>query len=384
MTHHKVFCTAPWTGLTIRENGFVKTCCVGEVNLGNLNYQSMDDILNSPSLKEIQKKMSNGEPDLQNCKHCISEQKQAGFAALQQHYNQYYPEFNPNQIELKNLDLRWNNVCNLGCMYCGPDFSSVWENRLEIKRGTAVKDYQDDLLAWILKHSTEIQELMLVGGEPMLMKQNYSLLNQLPDECRVSIITNLSYNITTLPCISNLLRRPKENTVWNVSLENTGFQFEYVRNGGSWEQVKNNLEYLNQNWPGFVNVNFVYSMFSAFDILETIKTLHELGIKKINFVTINQRPTIDVFNMPDPIRQEAARQLNLAQQWHMKNIHPEDRNLYPLEGADSIFNQLMKPNTTPSVTKENFLTKIQWYDQYNTQKFQDLWPNVIDLVARYL
>lgn len=380
----KVFCTAPWVGLTVREDGHVRTCCVGNTSLGNLNETSMTEILKSQSIKDIQQNMLSGNPDSKNCQSCVESEKQSGLATLKEHYNLFYPDIVQDQLKLKSLDVRWNNACNLGCMYCNPTFSSVWQDRLNIKRGSVIKPYQDDLLQWILDRSSEIHEVMLVGGEPMLMKQNYELMNNLSDQCKISIITNLSYNLPELPCTPRLLGRPRLNTKWNVSLENTGTKFEYVRNGGRWSQVEDNLQYLAQHWPETISINFVYSMLSAFDISETIKSLHQVGIKKINMFPIYDNPSMDVFNMPDIIRKKAAQELKAAREWHCKNLHPEDRDFYPIQGIDATINRLIESKEPATVTLEMFHDQIHLYDQYNTQKFQDLWPNVIDLVEEYL
>lgn len=380
----KVYCTAPWVGLTVREDGRVKTCCVGGTSLGNLNEISIQEILKSQSLKDIQQNMLSGEPDQKNCQFCVESEKQSGLATDKEHYNLFYPDFVEDQLKLKLLDIRWNNACNLGCMYCDPTFSSVWQDRLKIKRAPVVNPYQDDLLQWILSRSLEINEVMLVGGEPMLMKQNYQLLNKLSDQCKISILTNLSYNLSELPCIPRLLNRPRLNTRWNVSLENTGTKFEYVRNLGKWSQIEDNFRYLTQHWPETISINFVYSMFSAFDIVNTIKTFHLFGIKKINMFSIHANYSMDVFNMPEIIRKKAAHELELAREWHFENLHPEDRDFYPIQGIDAIINQLINSKKPTSVTRKMFYDQIVQYDQYNHQKFQDLWPNVIDLVEKYL
>lgn len=388
----KIYCTAPWVGLTVREDGHVRTCCMGNISLGNLNQNSMDEVLASHQLKQIKQQMLAGQPDQENCKSCILEEKHTGFSTLKNHYNKYYPKFDHDHFELQFLDVRWNNSCNLGCVYCNERFSSVWENRLKIKRAPVVKPYQDDLLQWILDRSGEISELMLVGGEPMLMKQNYELLNQLSDQCKLSIITNLSYDLPKLPCTPRLLSRPRQNIRWNISLENTGMKFEYVRNMGKWSQIENNFRYLTQHWPETISINFVYSMFSAFDIMETIRTFHQFGIKKINLFPISvtnrdsssNNHSMDIFNMPASIRIKAAQELELAREWHHENLHPEDRDFYPIQGIDIIINQLNESENQPSVTLNMFRDQIAWYDQYNNQKFKDLWPDVIDLVEKYL
>ena len=47
---NKVYCTAPWNGLTIREIGDVRTCCVGAKALGNINNTDIKEIQNSQQL----------------------------------------------------------------------------------------------------------------------------------------------------------------------------------------------------------------------------------------------------------------------------------------------------------------------------------------------
>jgi MoaA/NifB/PqqE/SkfB family radical SAM enzyme len=379
-----IYCVAPWNGVTVREDGHVRTCCVGSISLGNLNTTTIDQIIKSDTLNQIRQDMLLDKPNLQNCASCVRSESQSGLATLRQHYNKFYSVDSYNEIKLKNLDIRWNNACNLACMYCNHTFSSTWENRLGINRSVVVKDYQEDLLNWILDHAAELEELMLVGGEPMLMKQNYALFNRLPDQCKVSIITNLSYDLPNLPCLQKLLNRPRENTLWNVSLENTGSQFEYVRTGAKWDQTRQNLEFLNKHWPDLVSINFVYSMFSAFSVVETVKELHNIGIKKINLFPINFQPTMDVFNMPDSIRLLAADELDAATKWHVENIHSDDQDLYPMHGANTLVNQLRNSTKPASITLKNFMTKIHWYDQYHNQQFNTLWPNIIDLVKKYL
>jgi hypothetical protein len=46
------YCAAPWRGLHINPQGSVKTCCAGDPNmLGNLNSQTIEEILHGPALQ---------------------------------------------------------------------------------------------------------------------------------------------------------------------------------------------------------------------------------------------------------------------------------------------------------------------------------------------
>lgn len=379
----EIYCTAPFNGLTIREDGHVRTCCIGNVSIGNLKNESIEDIQQSPILNEIRSALMDNIPH-ENCNSCVQHEKNSGVSALKQHYLKFYPEYGNNYFQLKNIDLRWNNSCNLSCMYCSPMFSSTWADKLKISNAGPIKNYQDNLLNFVLKHASQINEISLVGGEPMLMKQNYELIAKLPDSTRISILTNLSYDIKRLPCIENLLARPRENTIWNISCENIGQQFEYVRSGAEWEQIKTNLKFLTQHWPNDVTVNMVYSMFSAFDLTETVQQFHQLRIKKFNFQTYFGSPAMDVFKMPAAIQTLAKQCLDTITKKHFENIHPEDRDFYPLENLDLIKTKLTKFQDCATVSKKEFYDQIAWYDQWSTTKFKDHWPHVIDLVELHL
>jgi MoaA/NifB/PqqE/SkfB family radical SAM enzyme len=381
MSSSKVYCTAPWNGLTIRENGEVRTCCVGSKILGNLNKQSIQEIEHSTILAQIQQDMHSENPSLENCSHCIKQEQQSGFAALRDHYNKFYPDIN-DQLQLRFIDIRWNNICNLGCLYCNTGFSSTWAERLRhtiIMKNLPVKLYQDDLLEWVLERADHINEIMLVGGEPLLMKQNYKLLNCLPQKSQISIITNLSYDLEKNPALPALLNRPPEKIIWNVSIENIEDKFEYVRSGAKWAQTKMNLELLTQHWPETISVNMVYNLFSAFDIMETVQQFYALGIKKINLFNINENKTIDLFNMPIEIKQLALTQLHAAQEWYNSMLPPEDRELYLWAGADNLVQHLKMPTITP-ITLSEFESKMQWYDQWSDKKFAELWPEINQLI----
>jgi MoaA/NifB/PqqE/SkfB family radical SAM enzyme len=383
MDQPNIYCTAPWNGLTIREDGQVKTCCVGYKVLGNLHTQTIQEIEKSAILSQIQQDMLSGNPNIKNCGHCIRQEKHAGHASSREYYIKYHPTVD-DQFRLRFLDIRWNNVCNLGCLYCSPTFSNTWADRLGTTvKNSPVKDYQDDLLEWILERADHINELMLVGGEPLLMKQNYKLLERLPNNCQIGIITNLSYDLEKNPALPALLDRPHQKIHWNVSLENVGDKFEYVRSGANWEQVKKNFDLLLRHWPETVSINMVYSLFSAFDIVDTVQQLYALGIKKFNLFNINENDTIDVFNMPQEIKELALTQLEKVCEWHTNAIHPEDREFYRIDGADALIAQL-KINTPSTISLEEFNSKTQWYDQWSVKKFANLWPEVNQLVQRNL
>ena len=394
MNKKSVYCTAPWNGLTVREDGRVLTCCVGRKVLVDLKIDDVNTIEQSTVLQEIRNTMLTGKPDVENCSNCIKQEKNDGFSTLRNHFNKFYPDFDSNCIIPKYLDLRWNNTCNLACMYCGPHFSntwntklkqnsSAWNNNLKQNNLKPVKPYQDELLSWVLDRASHVKEIALVGGEPLLMKQNYELLKLLPLDCQISIITNLSYDLKNLPCLPDLLKRPADNIKWTISAENTHQQFEYVRQGANWAQFEDNIKFLRQHWENSITLNMVYSIFNAFELLEIVKTYKFLGIQKFNLLPVDANDSINVSFMPTPIRLLAKKILDQVIEFHVNSLHPEDKDLYPILGFKQIMMHL-EQGSGQTIDLEDFQKQINWYDQWSSIPFKDLWPNVTAITKQYL
>lgn len=376
-----VYCSAPWKGLTVREDGTVRTCCAGQTMLGNLNHESIDSIVSGPILLEIRHALQQGHAH-DNCGYCQQVELQNKPSSLRSHYQKNYPltEFN---TEIKFLDIRWNNKCNLACQYCNPTFSSVWEDKLHTIAGSARRVYQQELLEWVLSRADQINEIMLVGGEPMLMKQNYELIHRLPPHSVLSIITNLNYELVDLPCWADLLARPRQNTHWNVSVDNTHDQMQYVRNGACWDDFLRNLLLLTKTWPDQVSINCVYSAFNFLEIDKILQFYHAAGVHKVTLQPIIMQREVDIFAMPVAIKEAAIDILERTREWH-QSVWGVDAYLYPINGLDQILSQLKIGLVDCPVTLQEFHSKIAWYDSWRTDRFQDLWPNVIDFMHYHL
>ena len=387
----KLYCTAPFNGLHVDVNGMVQTCCKGEIDLLDLSTDGVTNLkmkLSQSSLLDIQKSMLEDKPHNKNCNFCANFETSTGTGHVRHQFNTVFPKIEPDKlITFKNVLIRFNNLCNLSCVYCGPNYSSVWEERLQIPiKITKVKNYQEELLNLILEYINEIEEIQLQGGEPMLIKQNYSLFSRLPLSSRIIIQTNLSYDLEKLPCLDDLLKRPKENVLWALSLENINDQFEYVRNGANWSQWLKNVNYLLKHWPDSIHVNFVYHTLSAFDILDTVKQLSYLGIFKYQFESVCPTPyhKLNVFDLSKELKEIAAHKFKEAFHWYTHFIHPDDRHLYYWQGASEILNILEESKTPALISKKEFYQSIQYLDNFSSKKFSDLWPDLKSLIDLYL
>ena len=377
----KPYCTAPWTGLIIRENGNVCTCCVAQTILGNVKSDSIIDImLNSPDLDKIKKDLADNNHN-DNCKTCYKLEKHSGTATLRNHFNLHYPEIDKG---LQFLDIRWSNLCNLNCVYCGPRSSSTWEDKLNSNSIKIIKHSYDEILEeWVLSKIDQLYELILIGGEPLLMKQNIRLIEKISDDARLSVITNLSYNLSNNPCAKLLFKRPQDKTLWNVSAENYGDKFEYIRTGADWSQFKNNLKLLVEREPNTVNLLMVYGIFSALNLLDTVKMYYSLGVKKIQIQMLWDNPALDIFNFPSTVLKIARDQLYAVLEWQ-KETYGIDYDLYKCYDIESILTRLdemsYNNNLHEVIDKQKFISEIEKYDKWTKHKFSDLWVNEYKLI----
>lgn len=90
-------CAAPWRGLHINPNGDVKTCCAGDPNmLGNLDTQSITEILQGPVMQEIRQSLRNGKPHAY-CYNCVQAERYG--RSERNWHNEINPNFNPMLVD---------------------------------------------------------------------------------------------------------------------------------------------------------------------------------------------------------------------------------------------------------------------------------------------
>jgi sulfatase maturation enzyme AslB (radical SAM superfamily) len=140
----------------------------------------------------------------------------------------------------------------------------------------------------------------LAGGEPLLIKENITLLNKLYElkpDIEIRINTNLSIINNT---VYNLIKKFK-NVHWTISVDSIGEEFEYVRYGGSWSKFVKNLHQLRQDFEK-INFNSCWFVLNGSSILDCIDYLQNLGFHENTFI---------VNPIEDPV------------EWHISNLPAE-------------------------------------------------------------
>jgi MoaA/NifB/PqqE/SkfB family radical SAM enzyme len=142
--------------------------------------------------------------------------------------------FQPLQIKLAT-----SNLCNGQCVTCGPELSSSWAALEGHSSQYRSMDFSfvDLTVDW-----SKIKSLSFVGGEPLLEKKNFSILEHLIElkntNCFISIVTNGSIELTTAQ-FNILSQFPKLNIC--LSIDGIDKSFEYMRFPLKWNLFLTNL-----------------------------------------------------------------------------------------------------------------------------------------------
>ena len=276
------YCAAPWRGLHINPQGNVKTCCAGDPNmLGNLNANTIEEILNTDLMTEIRTSLAQGIPH-EYCSNCVKSERFGAdserawhnhvnpnfdYAAAGDHY--HYPVI---------FDVRWNTTCNLSCNYCGPSCSSKWASIKNIQFRSGTRPYYEQVCDFLDQHGEHIHEVAMVGGEPLLLPENERLLDVVPESTIITLITNMSVDLQKNRVFQKLAQR--RNVGWSMSFDNIGDRFEYVRHGADWQLLQDNLQtvkYLMQNNGHWGGIHAVYNIYSATRVCEFRQFAQDTG-----------------------------------------------------------------------------------------------------------
>lgn len=301
----EVFCSKPFSGLFLSPNGDVKFCCALNEKLGNINEDSIENIINSDLSNDIRNSILNDKWH-SSCGYCKKAEERGGSSERTGTLSSIDEFENINTFQLKEVDLRWSNTCNLSCNYCNSLFSSKWAQILNEKVNKN-KEHSEQTLIEYIKNNQSLKTIMLLGGEPLLQKQNEILLNNVGD-VHVNVLTNLSVDLSNNKIFKKLMGLP--NVQWNVSFETVKDKFEYVRHGSNWDIFVSNLRFLNNNIKKDIGSQSVYCIYSAFNLCDFYDFIDSEGyFGLVNWQMLNNPIELDVFNHNKKIKLRAINEI---------------------------------------------------------------------------
>lgn len=314
---NKSFCPLPWTGFIVQQNGDVKNCVLSSEVIGNIDANSIEEILaGEKNIKIKEEMLADKKPT--SCIGCYQlEKDKNNFDIISQriYYIKELKGVDPvlyDQIinfNLHTVDIRWTNQCNQACVYCGPHNSTLWEKEIgptKIMSATAKIAIRN----FIFNNIKQLKNVYLAGGEPTLMNENLEFLNLLLKEnpsVTLRVNTNLS-NVDTK--VANLIKQFK-NVHWIVSVESTEKYYEYIRHGGKWRNFCANLEEIKKIDGHKISFNMLYCILNYLEIFRCIDYLINLGFHNNSFVLgpVYTPIYLNILNLPNKKIQQAQEEL---------------------------------------------------------------------------
>jgi len=263
---NKTFCVLPWISLEASPIGTVRPCCLTDDEIVNdhgekydLNKDSLLSIQDCTYMERLREQFLKGKRP-ETCRKCWDEEDVGRTSKRMNTLLRLGPMlrdityWDKSAKDLRFIDLKLGNICNLKCRICGSWSSSTFAGE-EIKFAGDDGSFHRDMNkkgAWprtaqsfwdeLDFASAEIRYLEFTGGEPFMIKEHFEFLERLVAK-GVARNIEIHYNTNGTHWPESYVHLWKEFKHVEIafSIDNIGPRFEYERTNAKWDNVTQNL-----------------------------------------------------------------------------------------------------------------------------------------------
>lgn len=229
-------CAAFWNHTNIRPGNRVFPCCRFKHAVGEFTGD-LDAVLDLPVYHRLREQSRSDQP-IDGCQKCYQEES-VGIPSLREKFNS---EYDTQDVSLQWLEIGFDNVCNLACDGCGPEFSSTWAQKLgAIPIKPSIVDHT------ISKVPDTIRKVLFLGGEPLMTNQHEKFLKQIDIPSKVEIIYNTNGSFMLSQSLTNLLMNFSKVS-FIVSVDGYQDLNAQVRSGSDWNQILRFIDQVSANF----------------------------------------------------------------------------------------------------------------------------------------
>ena len=245
-------CSKLWNHLYVGTDGNVNPCCLADHRfpLGNIDVSVVQDIITAGG-GEIRSNMSHGYRT-RACSTCY-EKEDRGIQSMRQ---VCYPT--DQVVQIRDLDIRLDNICNFKCRMCNEYFSSAIQQETielygkkpvlgyeKISLDRATKQIKNQRLEKILPFVTlDLESIYFAGGEPLITSEHYEILDRLIEIQNTNLSIRYNTNLSTLSYkqlhVIDKWCQFTDVTV-GASIDASGAVAEYMRHGTVWSDIVTNI-----------------------------------------------------------------------------------------------------------------------------------------------
>jgi organic radical activating enzyme len=423
------FCAAKWYNATIWLGSGMTTSC----HHPPAHRVDIDEVAANPKLlhntdqkKDDRKKMLAGERPA-GCEYCWKIEDMGRDAVSDRVYkSKIYPiealhaakNSSPDSdVELRTLEIAFDRTCQFACSYCNPAFSSTWVRDIRVNgayRGLVsdgrnhfththdssqlysfneTNPYVEAFFQWWETdlHKT-LQELRITGGEPLMSGHTWKLIewfktNQGRSQTRLAINSNLGFGREKLEEFVSAVESLPHVEVY-TSMEATGAQAEYIRDGLDYNQWVQNVHTLLKSGRikavhimCTINALCLDSLVQHLNLVLDLKRLY--GRNRVNFtLNILRFPS---FQSPLVLSKQLRDQYRVRlQEWLYKNHANPYLHEHEVNHTQRLIDYLDVVETPHSEAFEmprllnDFRQFYAQYDQRRNKSFNVTFPKIKD------
>lgn len=291
-----------WSSIYLHE-GSTNSC--HRVSKTILSADEFDNFHNIPKKISDRELMLKGEWPSGGCEYCKKIEDAGGVSDRLFHLN--IPDMNPKELDEaivthvtpKVVEVYFDNVCNMSCIYCSNLYSSkIHQENVKFgryeqdglvidnthKRHPQFKELTAKFWDWMEVHYADINRLQVLGGEPFYQSEFDNCIDFLYNHTN----RNLEFNVVSNLMVSHdkfkehilkikelVAKRKIKRFDLTASIDCWGPQQEYIRHGMDIERWKQNFEFLlSEKWIT-LNINQVISVLSLTTVAELLKYINQ-------------------------------------------------------------------------------------------------------------
>lgn len=394
----KTFCMLPWISMYIRPDSTVSVCCRTSEVAGDCSKKSLSDIWNGQSMRQLRLDMLDNKK-IDSCRYCyyaedvIADRYSNRRASLSEYahlislIDHTQPDGSVPEVKPSWLTVKINNLCNLSCRMCYPTNSSSW-HQPAVALGLLPPDSkplmiagknQQDMLDQIIQHLDHLQQISFEGGEPLMIEEFWTVLEELDRRRKHDIALHYNTNLT-----KSRLRDRSIFDLWNkfskiyvsASLDADGERGEYLRPGAPWSDVLAFRQEMMQRCPNvFFEVKSTLTLLNALHLPDFHRSWTEQGLidaksLHVNFLT---RPHyLNVRTAPEYLRHRIIEKYTQHLEW----LTPLD----PYGKSTSSFQSVIEFVSSPlEFDPISFWSEIHKLDRYHGVDLLTVFPELQEI-----
>jgi organic radical activating enzyme len=328
--NNNTLCIKPWIHLYAGTDGNILPCCSADTTMPISTVKLLPDIdamYNTKGFKQIRKSMLSNKRPIE-CAKCyelelsgIESNRTKANKQWQDKLNVVKPTNEDGSIDnvsFASIDFRISNTCNFKCRICTGYTSSkiqaeeLKNNITNVQYITLTSNERKTTLESILPALYNVEEVYFAGGEPILIKEHYQILDELIKQNKqnnVRLRYNSNLSVLGYKGTSIIEYWKKFNNIQlGISIDDINKPAEYARSGTIWPTIEDNYKIITRQCPHIkIDVTSTFSIYNAFNLTKLQHlwiTSGKINARNLSLELLTTPNYISVQLLPKPYKEK--------------------------------------------------------------------------------